>query len=310
MDPSQNNSFDNGAQGGAPIISSGDQGSSFGAMPVSSGVSNGTGDIILNGGGEKKSKKGVIVGVVVAVVLAVVGVGIWFLIQNLTGNGMTAIRNSFNEFANYFLYGTESAQDIEGTYQYGDSYWLADGGHTDEQIAEHFRTAEEKYQKFYKAYTEYTAKHANAVSAETKTKVDEYYNNLDLLNYLHKYPNLSANDILNAYSEVSDEIDGAITEYYGEFLKSTVQNTRDYADEYISNIYSLIGAFRTYENNGCFNNGVVARRCLQDTTNDLIIEANKQYNDFLAFYKTRAELDREISISVYQDIWLISRELQ
>lgn len=139
MNPSSNSSFGGGAQpvsggavgfGGASsgngavgsggVISSGVVSPGVGgAQQMQQPISSGTGDIVLSSGGgqERKSKKLFVIVGAVAVVAVIVVLVIVFLNRGSSSGGVRVsnAREAFNVYANYFLTGETSKDDIEGT---------------------------------------------------------------------------------------------------------------------------------------------------------------------------------------------------
>ena len=269
------------------------------------------GDIVVGGTPQpKKSKKPFIIAGAILLLFAVIAV-VALIVASST-NSQTPVLRAFNEYANYFLYGQDSTQNIEGTYQYGDTYWLSDMNLSDEQIAEHFQAAEVKYQEFYDLYSQFTNSSPDNITEEVRTMIDDYYEQLDLLSYTIRFPNLGASELLEAYMEAPGEAEQLIKDYYSHFSDSSVQNTRDFATSYITAATSLINTYQVYDANGCISASTasIRRVCQQDTSNAQIVQANNQYKSFNDFYQTQSALTSDVQINVFQNIWLISRELQ
>lgn len=287
MDPSQNNSFDSGAQGGAPIISSGDQGSSFGAMPVSSGVSNGTGDIILNGGGEKKSKRGVIVGAVIIVVLAVVALFAALVLPKILEGNNSDLAN-FNRYVNYVLYGEETEQYKAGELTSGQTYF-------NKQMA-----SSESAKGFFEKANGLWAKTAQTIKNDNAGVVGEYKQQRELYELLatvYTKEILRRDQITNYYAENGSEATKEyVANYYVISAETNNQFLKDFKDTVVARgdavvdrlaLFDGVGCFGEFEDYGCF---LGAASDEQKTSEKNLLteysEYNSEYNNYFGAYET------------------------
>lgn len=268
------------------------------------------GDIVLSSDTQPlktRRKKKPLLWIAAALLTATVIIGI--IVAAISGSfsntSTTRLHEDFNKYANYFLYSTDSAADIEGAYQYGDRYALS--GIAGEETATHIDNAKKKYQKFLESYHSYTANHADAVDEETAALVNSYYNKLELFGYLLEHPNLTAQDILDVFIEQPETVAQLAVEYYG--YSGDVQEIHDFAADYLASVYSLLEAYEAYSTNGCIDEGAVMRMCQRDANNPELTEANEKYASFNSFYREMAEKYKIVTTDVYQDIWYINRGL-
>jgi len=281
------------------------------SMPTRSNSTtpSGTGDIKLPG--EKKSRKGLIA-VVIVLILAIAagGFGIWWVLNRTSQSGATALKTAFNSYANFFLYNSESDTNLEGLYQYGDTYYIGELN-SEEQIDAHFAKSEERYQNFLDVYKKYVEQHPdNSIDANVAEYIESYYGDLDLLRFMKKAPNITANDLLGAYLKTPDGLSAQIDIYYDTFAKSSVESTRTYGSEYKDQLQYLLTAYQTYNAQGCLADGTISASCRQNTENEQLNQANGIMADFSAFYSDMAKIYQRISVSVYENIWVINLEIK
>lgn len=278
------------------------------AMGVSAAPA--TEDIVIDNG-IKKKKKWTIVVAVTALVLAAVGVGWHFLLQDKTPRVNTDYKSAFYSYANFFLHNTESSSEIEGLYQYGDTYYIGTL-RNEAQIDEHFAKSEEKYQQFLEVFREYEKQHPDDETALNLTdSVKTYYEDLDLARYLAAKPNISIDTLLGAYLEDPNEVVVDINEYYGSFTESTVESTRLYGSDYRGQLLELVsGAFDIYTQRDCIDDGQISVTCRQDTTDAQLANANQTLNDFNAFYADCLGIQQRLSTAIYENIWVMNLEMK
>ncbi len=219
MNPSDNNSF------GMPNTAGG-QGMM--AQPV---APRDTGDILLPGSEKKGGKKWlyVVLGVAVAVILVVFGA--WMIAKgdggSESGNGNTAGANvvqSFNEYANYIIYGRTSSDAIsEDTVLDFTPYFEGLIGDAS-KLAEYLKKAEDEYAGFAEVY------YANGHN----------YNLGTIAGYFQGYPNVL---IGNSISVSEDE-------YLDEYLQA-VNDLSNFETTIINKANEL----------GCVNNGIIDTEC-------------------------------------------------
>ncbi len=120
-------------------------------------VSVGTGGVNLPNAEQKKPKKGLIIGVIVVLLLAAVGA---FVAMNLSGRRGDSdqvvtyepLRESFNSYMNYVLYGEDSEEDIDLNTIGGIEPYFLEVKKSGEGKEEYLAKAEEKYTAFMKSY--------------------------------------------------------------------------------------------------------------------------------------------------------------
>lgn len=132
MNPLQNDSFgsfSNGQGGdlGQPGVGANGQG--FSAVPMNNGVvtsgpvvsgpvtnsSITSGPVVLDSNGGRKSRKWVVILIILLLFVVVAG-GVFAVWKSGAGND-NILDNSFNRFANYVLFGEDSAKELAGEYE-------------------------------------------------------------------------------------------------------------------------------------------------------------------------------------------------
>lgn len=279
-------------------------------IPASNATaSTATGDIKIPGV-KKKSKAPLLILAAVTVLAAVAG-GVWWVMGGEENSDNPAsLKTAFNQYANFFLYNSESDNSLEGLYQYGDTYYIGELN-SEEQVDAHFAKSEEKYQKFLKAYKQYKEKHPdNNIDANVSEQIETYYEDLDLLRYTKKSPNISANDLLEAFIESPDGLSSQINTYYEPFAGSAVESTRHYGEEYKNQLQILLTAYQIYNVQGCLQEGAISVACRQNDSDEQLLRANEIMQTFQAFYSNAVSVYRSISTSVYEEIWVINLEIE
>ena len=295
------NSQPNLSGNGQPIVSGGSQ---FGNQPQQSQpviqtstpqqpvpqmqgpISSGSGDIVLPTS-EKKSKKGLIIGVVVgAIVVLCVSVA---LILNF-GNFGSKQFDSFNVFANYFLYGKDSDEEINGYFEYGASYFINTLSSTD-QISSFLQEVMEKYNK----YLEVT-------SGSLYEESQEYAAILELYVYLNNYPVPGLGGIISEFVENSDDLASNIGQYFNSFDGAKYTLTQEYGQSMEAMAMEVIKALSIYDNKGCIDveQFTVSNVCKINNDGDIELgEANDIVDDYL---NKQYEMS-EVSVDVYKELW-------
>lgn len=270
-----------------------------------------TEDLKLDNTGSRKKKKWPLVAVGV-VVLAIIAAGILAWV-NFTkpDRDLASLQTKFNQFANYFLYETDNSSPVEGYYDYGDLYWLAQEGNEsnyDERISQHFTQAEEKFRAFYEQYEKYIAKYPDKIADETKDLVNAYLEQLEMFHYTMLYRDLSLDSILSAYFEMPDELPEAVSKYYEPFESAKTELVKNYGAEKARLAADLLNAFTIYESLGCMNHDTeeIATECLTNTEDEQLSIANRDYELFRAKLIEQSMSGEDVSIRPYQSIWKIS----
>lgn len=276
-------------------------------------TSTATGDIKIPGA-KKKSKLPLTL--LVSVIFIAVGGCVAWTVLRLTApetSKVSTLRKSFNEFANFFLYNTESDADLEGLYQYRELYYVGTLS-SESEIDKHFLTAEDKFGVFGSEYERYLEQNIDNNFREYLDQlVESYPTKLDLLRCILQKPNLDADTILAAYIGDSSGVASAIAQYYSLYVGSSVESTRRFAVDYIAQTNSLLSAYQIYQDNGCidFEFSMINGTCLDNIgSNEAVAGANEAYRAFEQYYNDVVFMSSQLIVDVYQNIWAISQEIE
>ena len=222
-------------------------------MPV------GTGDIVLNADGEGKSRKGLVITLIVLVVLAIgAGVGYALWQSGVFGGGGSEIKKSFNEYANYLLYGTDSGDDI-GEYKgiYYINYFDNENiNYTDDVeeaelvknyyvgLVEKLDTFSDKVEKggLDEVDKVFMVKYAEAAKAYFEAMQTYILDEEEIINYYIK----------SGYDAASMLID----KYYGVLVGSSEGELSNLGEALVERSYFYLNRFNAYVAAGC-TSGIV-----------------------------------------------------
>lgn len=269
----------------------------------------GLGDIKIRG--EKKSKKWLWILLAVMAGVAVVAAVVWAVMAFLVPEELT-LKESFNAYANYFLYGTESTDDIEGRYEYGSTYYLATFDLSEEQVGEHFKKSEEKYQEFLGKFNKVIEKQPDLVSNETKKVIGDYYERLEKYSYLFMRPVLGGSALIPAFIQndfSSTAIMESVRDYYNLYINSPVESIRTLGEELVNKTQSFMRILSVYRRNNCLTKSSIAEVCLINTEDTSLVRANQVLSDFNDFVQESNIASNKLSVFLFRNVWIIGREL-
>lgn len=247
MDPTQNNGFGNQipanmGYSGAPM-NTGGAGGTGGA---------GTGDIIL--APEKKSKKWWIVGGVVGAVGVIIVV--WLVLSNgLFNGGKISLRKTFNEFANYVLYGEEKDDEIDVELDTSYDYYF----NNNMDNTEMYDTVDELFSDFFNLASR--SLNANTEGDLIKQIGDER----ELLSFMRViYPvrRPVIKDVIEKYSSNGRE---ATVSFFNDYYDYSTLLDNDYADTFKEDfeywVETAVDLVSLYVDNNCLSNGELDDSC-------------------------------------------------
>lgn len=306
MDPSYNNSFGNVPQGGITsggsagvpaggIMSggSGAGGSAGGGITSGGGysvpVSSGTGDIVL-GGGQKKSKRGLIIGIILGLVLVVgVVVGVLVLPGVLKTNDNKV---AFNKYANFVLYGNED-EGYRGT-DYEISYF-------ESQMSDI-----EKARAFFDKADVLWSKTDVEISGDLGAEYSQQREMYEFLSVIYKRDILRRNVVTEYYIENGEEATKKyIDEYYDVSEETSNLYLRDLKETFSLwgnsimdkiAIYDNVGCLTQFEDYGCFNDKASDEQ--KEKAEDLNAEYaqnNQIYVNYFSTYQTYVLVLQQVS---------------
>lgn len=243
MDPSYNNSFG---------------GNNLGANPTPLPPSD-QGDIILTPtpGSNKKPKTALII-LAVFIIIALFA-GIAYLILN-RGSGdqvsQNDLKESFNSYANYVLYGKESTENLTEIPDAGFAPYFEELN-SDERV-QYVTTATEKYDKFTSLYY-----------AEGRN-TDDLTDTNPLQDYFQDYPRVNAlgeQDVLELYnrygkSEATEMIDNNYN------ITNISNNMAVYVDDLNELSLTYLDIVANIGTSGCLKDGTVIEGCYTLTENE------------------------------------------
>ena len=226
-------------------------------QPVAMGVDSG--DIMLAGVEEKKSKKWIVVLVVVmiAIILAVVGVVAG---MNMGGGKKVVsgdVRSAFNRYANYFLYGEDKTDDVEAEPEDFEESYFAKNISSD-GYREYLETLKQNYTVFYDTYKPTIPEE----DTYNLNYLDEYNKKFILTTTYYSGVMVLQGDILRAYIDGGE---GAAK----TMIEETLAPYKEVGELFGENYYYLASEraklnleyIMAYEAAGCLVDGAIDYNC-------------------------------------------------
>lgn len=253
MDSSYTNSF--GQFGDS--VSSSNSGASNGVGPIMSAPSepvvSGGGDVVLApSGGVKKKRWPLVVGIVLILIAIGAGVGAWIASQPKGGSGgsggvsSNTLKGKFNIYANYVLFGKDSAEDF-GYDVIMDTtpYFMTEGI----DVNNYVKTAQNKYDEFSTAYYENNGKqdiYAMAVYYQYYVEVQP----LTMNNVVSSYANNGYDATVKMINEKYDGVTTGVNQEIDEFV---------FAERNLSKAWLKMAV--EADGQGCFASGMIKEDC-------------------------------------------------
>ena len=272
MDPSYNNSFGGNNSGANPVPNSGATppiGPAPAPAPIQSPTpppqfSSDSGDIIINSAPKstKKIAPGIIALIVIVIILLFAGIAFLIINRNNGGSGSaapSAIKEAFNSYANYVLYGKDSTEDIEDITNSDVVITPYFESLNDDEKAQYITTATEKYNNFINLYY---AEDRNLDDLVDTNPLDDYFQSFPRIKIL------SEQDVLDLYNQYGkSEATQKIKDNYN--IANVSNNIAVYIDdsEELSNAYLDIIA--NIDAAGCIKEGAVIDGCYKQTEADV-----------------------------------------
>lgn len=161
----------------------------------------------------------ILCGIFVAIALFL---GVYLIIEN---TGTRGLKNAFNNFSNYLLYGKESSGDIKEDYVWGNRYYARDLDIVySDDYKNYLNNLKSKYEKMYQKSPETFA---------------EYDNIFWLFYYASLYPDLTRQEVESAKKsgEMNEaEVNEKVKEYYSPFSSSSNEIVKEYGDYKIATL--------------------------------------------------------------------------
>lgn len=267
-------------------------------------------------------KKFLVVFGIIGVVVATIAV---FFVMKSSNSGIptSGVAKSFNEFANYFLYGEKnSAKNFDELSVVNSLYALEELD--PESYGEFFRISEEKWRNFYNNYKENNTEteadegseegreNGNSDAFDLQSLIDQYSVDLELSGLILQHPNLDFPKILSLFIKNPEEVSDYTAEYYQSFIDSGQDAIQEYGDQQISAIGAVINALYVYSANECINldDNVIDSVCAANSTDQAIIEANNTITKFQQEQNNIDDINTTRLFSLYENIWTIKENLE
>mgnify|MGYP001052485977 FL=1 len=229
-----------------------------------------TGDLKLGGTSKKKKWPFVVLGVAA---VALVGVGIWALINNQEGNTVVTskVKTALNQFSNYYLYGTDSTETVQGDYDSNRAY-KADTA-MEERNVEFFTKAKEYYDSFIQIYEQDIRTNQGISESEN---LDDYLNGdvasfTEMFDFIYRFamtPALTSEEVFGMFNNTSFEsAQQLVNNYYSNLLETTYGPGSRYVKERIIYDLAQVDQYHIYKDNNCLNG--------ENIKNDCNIDPNK-----------------------------------
>ena len=226
-----------------------------------------TGEIILVN--QKKSKKPLTITLIIIVALGIIGSILYFAVSNNNLNTSDLDLNaktSFNQYANYLLYQTDSASDIS------EESWTANTinsnlskGNTDNYYFSHLL---ELYNNFYEDFQDNLQQDVQDEEAPELT-YELLDNNSEALYALAIYadtPNITIDSMIDIYlRQGGDVMNDYVNNAYDKFLQSTNQDIYEYGAIKIETSRLVNSIYDEYDNSGCIDKQELNQSCVEST---------------------------------------------
>ena len=213
-----------------------------------------TGDIVLSTE-PKKKKTGIIVLLILVVLAIVTGVGyvIWTNVSG-GGGGKTApvgVKEAFNRYANYFVYGEESTEPIgaESFDAVEESYFEEQTKTLSAERVEYFDNTETYFKNFYDVYSKTLN---NDQSGDLLAMLNDYGKRLSLVTNYYKGNIVIQPMVTEEYIANGEDSAKAL-------INDTLARYKDIGDVHDMNYYNMalkranemLDLVKIYEANGC-----------------------------------------------------------
>ena len=271
------------------------------------------GDIILGGEKPKKNKKPLIFALVGVAIVAVIGVVAALLLKNgnIIKSPEMVLREKFNLYANYMLYGEDSTTDIKdkeyspgNTYQLGKiQSSLSDKESTNKALDEYFTKAEEKFSNFYDEYKK-TGK------TDLKKILEEYDNRLDLFHHEKLVRPILIRNIMSihTHADAKANYEEYFNSQYKKYYSSKKQYTKDFINNYKTNFLGIIELLKKYDQFKCFDRikKMINNFCL-NSKNINFVSLKREYDNYMKYFFNLISEENEQPRYIFRSIWQIKK---
>ena len=157
-------------------------------------------------------------------VVAVIVAGAWALISNQKGGTEVGgkVKTALNQFSNYYLYGTDSADAIQGDYNKNTIYKVDTA--MEERDADFFNKAKEYYDSFIQAYEQDVRATQKIPDSDS---IDDYLSGdivsfTEIFDFLYRFamaPALTSEEVFGMFNNTSFEsAQQLVNNYYSNLL--------------------------------------------------------------------------------------------
>ncbi len=232
--------------------------------PVLRTESTVTGDLKLRRTSKKKKWPLVVLGVVVVAILAVGGV-VLFGNQMNKNNAEGKVKLALNQFSNYYLYGTDSTDAIQGDYNKNTVYKAVIA--IEERNVDFFNRAKEYYDSFIQAYGQDIRATQKIPDPES---IDDYLSGdvtsfTEMFDFLYRFamaPALTSEEIFGVLMNTDFEsAEQFVNDHYSNLLDTTYEPGIRYAKERTIYDLSQVDQYRIYQENNCLDGESIKENC-------------------------------------------------
>lgn len=292
---------------------------SFSSQPAmqfpAASISSSSDDIILGppASFQKSKKRPIIIGLVVIFVL-VTFAGIGLIISNMQPSvnpakiqAIESIRTSFNSYANYLLYQTDSNSPINDTIWSTEQMLFYLEGKSSSDIESYFDKLESLYATFEKTYNENKELIGDE---ETYTYIiNATLISMQVFKLYIETPNISRYAMTEMYFRLgTTEMISQINQMYAPFgllNSSTAIKYRDLKNDMAASLGYL---YDTYQTRGCINDRIIDYMCVADIVdNDVLNIQNTLEEDTSDMSLIEWEINDDLptlSRAIYQNIYM------
>lgn len=227
-------------------------------------TATGKGDIKLSG--QKKSKKGVVIGLVIVVICVFVGLAAFLILRNTISDSGTSTladaKNKFSQYATYLLYG-EVRNELTGSYEVGQAYELDKQFESSAYNALYWDRAKELLSGAVLALSSVDN------GSSLQSVLSGYQNEFLFLSDWVRLGELSTDSLLSKYySSGIDSTKQSIQDHYATLLESPNSNLSDLANQKITQLQYYAETLEYYIRSGCIVNQDINEVCIENLTPD------------------------------------------
>lgn len=223
----------------------------------------------LHLGGTAKKKKWPFIATAAGVAVVVI-LGGWLLLSNSRNESgaKNKAQTTFNQFSNYYLYGTDSADNIQGGYDSNTVYKASIA--MEEGDMDFFNKAKNYYDTFMQAYEQDIRATQQTSDSED---ISDYFNGdvvvfTQMFDFIYRFamaPALTSEEIFGVF--INTDYESAqqfVNNYYSSLADTTYELGTRYAKERTIYDLSQVDQYHIYKDSDCIEGETIKDNCAVD----------------------------------------------